>query len=503
MTDIEINAEKKLNTASFFALLSIFSFLFLLIFSYSTSPITNCDNGSDSAFFRLVGQGMTKGYLPYRDFFDMKGPVLFFIEYAGQLIAYGRLGIFIIQWFNLILTLAIITRTYDLYGIRNRFLQLGLMTPFAYIASFTFEGGNLTEEFSLLPLFSCLYVCLRFFMNSEHNSKKWQRDVYWLAGAWFGICFGILAMIRLSNTALICAMMVSVALYLLIHHKIKQLLLCTVSFCLGLIIVATPAILFFYSKGLLYEMLENMFILGFKYAGEKSFLSHLSETIHHRWNQRLLLLAVPACIPMMLSWRSLRERVLSLFGALLTYLAIASGNNYGHYYTLVLPLLIICELALVESLSARKKKLRATVAVLLAVVMLVPQYSILDECIQHIFYPRIFDQSSFNTEQLVLDIVSYIPEEDSASVYCYNLEPSWYTYAGLFPCIKYCGWQNHYISIMPQIYDRLKKSFEEVLPNWLVLPVEIGTIPDFLEASITSDYQRIYENDSYILLSRQ
>ena len=64
----------------FFLLLSSASFVFLAVFSFYTSPFSNCDNGYDSAFFSLVGHGMTKGYLPYRDFFDMKGPFLFFIE---------------------------------------------------------------------------------------------------------------------------------------------------------------------------------------------------------------------------------------------------------------------------------------------------------------------------------------------------------------------------------------------------------------------------------------
>lgn len=42
--------------------------LFLLFFSYMTSPLFPWAHGWDSAFFQLVGAGMTKGYLPYRDF---------------------------------------------------------------------------------------------------------------------------------------------------------------------------------------------------------------------------------------------------------------------------------------------------------------------------------------------------------------------------------------------------------------------------------------------------
>ncbi|MBQ1738745.1 MAG: hypothetical protein II108_00735, partial [Clostridiales bacterium] len=74
---------------------------FAAIYSTSTTPLMKDNWGCDSAFFILVGQGMTKGLLPYRDFFDMKGPFLFFLEYIGQMISYGRTGAFIIQCINL------------------------------------------------------------------------------------------------------------------------------------------------------------------------------------------------------------------------------------------------------------------------------------------------------------------------------------------------------------------------------------------------------------------
>ena len=195
-------------------ILSFASFLFLSIFSYFTSPLSAHDNGYDAAFFMLVGQGMTKGYLPYRDFFDMKGPVLFLIEYLGQQIFYGRTGIFIIQGLNLTLILITICGIFETNHINYRRLQILLLLPIAYVLSFTIEGGNLTEEFSLFPLLSCLYLCIDFFNKCEKPGKKWQRDIYWYSGAWFGACFGALLLIRITNAAFICAMVLVIFIYL-------------------------------------------------------------------------------------------------------------------------------------------------------------------------------------------------------------------------------------------------------------------------------------------------
>ena len=486
--------EKKTTSIIFFIFLGIAAFCFLAFFSYSTSPFSECDNGIDAAFFRLVGQGMTKGYLPYKDFYDMKGPWLFFIEYIGQLISYGRLGIFFIQWLNLFISLIIICKLFEHYTIKNRFLQFGLLLPLAQVSCITFEGGNLTEEFSLIPLLSCLYICVVFFDNSENYGDFWQRKIYQYAGTFYGFCFGFLLFIRVTNAALICAIIATIVIYLIIYKKTMPLLVSAGFFIVGLLLAIIPPILFFAAKGLLREMLEAVFVLGFRYSGEKSFLHHLIETI---LSKRLLLLIIPFLIPFLLQWRGWRERVLVMFGTLFTFLAIASGNNYTHYYTLTIPLILLAEVAIAESFRTNVNK-KSIIALGLAIFMLLTQWPNVILRLRSA-YRHLFEQSYYTTNQLVKDISSRIPEEDYQSVFCYNLNPEWYTYADLFPCIKYCGWQNHYISLIPEIYDDLENTFSIHPPAWLVLPEDPGELPAFLQEKLELEYQLIYQNSSYSL----
>ena len=81
-------------------LLMILAVGYLAVCSLSTTPLLRYNVGQDAAFFRLVGEGMTKGMLPYRDYFDMKGPYLFLMEYLGQLLLPGRLGVFGVPFYN-------------------------------------------------------------------------------------------------------------------------------------------------------------------------------------------------------------------------------------------------------------------------------------------------------------------------------------------------------------------------------------------------------------------
>ncbi len=496
MTDKHIETKRSIfQSIVFYIVIGIITFAFLAIFSYYTSPFTTCDNGYDAAFFRLVGQGMTKGYLPYRDFFDMKGPFLFFIEYIGQLLSYGRLGLFFLQWINLFCSIVIICKIFDLYHISNRIIQICLLMPLAFIASYTFEGGNLTEEFSLIELCSCLFLCLYYFKSIEMPNNLCNTRFYWCAGLWYGICFGLLLMIRITNAALICSMLLIISFDLINTKKFRDFGICACMFIVGLTLSMIPAILFFGMKGLIGEAFEAVFVLGFKYAGEKTLFQHILESLS---SFRLIpLIVVPCFIPIIFHWRSWRERFFIIFGTLFTFLAIASGNNYPHYYTLTIPLVLVSEISITETFIGSNKR-KHLIAIVLSGIMLFPLLRPVGSSL-YSAYSHLFQQSQYKMEYLVRDVSSRIPEEDKNSVFCYNLNPSWYTYADLFPCIKYCGWQNHYITLMPKIYDDLHACFQSHPPIWLVLPNEKRTLPDFLDKMLYAEYCEFYKNESYTL----
>ena len=73
---------------------------FLLRFSYSTSFLWPGYCGYDSAIFQTIGKYWAEGSVPYRDLFDHKGPLIFFIDMVGYWI-HGRAGILVPQTVSL------------------------------------------------------------------------------------------------------------------------------------------------------------------------------------------------------------------------------------------------------------------------------------------------------------------------------------------------------------------------------------------------------------------
>ncbi len=145
------------------------------------------------------------GKLPYRDFFDMKGPWLFVIQYLETLI--GEYGVFLLQCIALAVKLLLCIKCNIKFfgGYENSII---LLIPFLTVISVTMEGGNLTEEWCLPLLILCLYLTLDFFhiKNEKHR---------YICACIYGISFGFIALIRITNATLICAVVLSVTVELI------------------------------------------------------------------------------------------------------------------------------------------------------------------------------------------------------------------------------------------------------------------------------------------------
>ena len=80
---------KKLNKDIVFPSVIIFTILVLLLFVCPFSPIHRYCFETDEIAYRVVSKGLLKGKIPYRDLFDHKGPLLYFVYALGMLITGG------------------------------------------------------------------------------------------------------------------------------------------------------------------------------------------------------------------------------------------------------------------------------------------------------------------------------------------------------------------------------------------------------------------------------
>jgi hypothetical protein len=116
---------------------------------------------NDSSVFAYIGWGMTRGLVPYRDLWDHKGPLLYYLQFAGiSLHPASTAGIGIQE------ALALSAAFFLLYRIITSFasspISLGIaLLSLVFVAHFS-EGGNLCESWTLLPLAGAHYLTWRW-----------------------------------------------------------------------------------------------------------------------------------------------------------------------------------------------------------------------------------------------------------------------------------------------------------------------------------------------------
>ena len=164
---------------------------FLLRFSYSTSFKWPEYCGYDSAIFQTIGKYWAQGSVPYRDLFDHKGPLIFFIDMIGYLI-WGRAGILVPQTISLAVTLFFFWKLGRVY-LPPLGAAAAAGVALVYLAR-TFDEGNMTEEYALPFIAASLWLAVRW---CESLRETPDAPHPWRSAAVYGLSFGAILMLRL------------------------------------------------------------------------------------------------------------------------------------------------------------------------------------------------------------------------------------------------------------------------------------------------------------------
>ena len=502
-----------ISSAARIVLLALVAAGFLLVCSLSTTPLLRYQVGQDSAFFRLVGQGMAQGKLPYRDYFDMKGPYLFWLEYLGAVIVPGRLGIFLVQWVCLTVSLYFAAKCFDLATEDGAPLWavLLLLLPLGYVMSYTMTGGNLTEELSLPFLMPCLYLFLKY-LNGTRLPSPENQDHSAKAGFFYGVVFGVMALIRVTNAALIGAILLTVTCNLIAWKRVKNLLANAGAFLLGVAAGLLPGLLWCWWKGIFWDMLSQVFLFGFAYSEE----GELLESFRSMGAVRVCLLLPVIPLAFLAIYREKDWKCWLFFVAstLTVYAAALMGNGYCHYFTLAVPNLVFGGFLLLRGFRRSQRWRRSWRALclclscLIALDLLRAQWPVFQpralEEVRYAMYCALTHTEDRADYDAIQTVVSRIPEEERDKVYVYGLTScsGWYLQAGLQPPIRYADWQPHYIQLDPEIGREIEGYLCSADARWVVTGREDAE-PEAIQSILEETYTDVFQAGDYRLWVKQ
>lgn len=237
-------------------LLAYTSLILLTVFALANAmPSLQQVSDTDSAIFQYFGQRMREGQLPYRDIYDHKPPLIFYLNYLGLTLGGGsRWGIWALE------VTAVGSAALLAYAALRRLT--GSLA--AWIASagflanliFVFEGGNLTEEYALPFQFAAIYL----FLDMETRRRVGLGPVL------IGVALACASTLKQP----LAAPLMAIAILMLVN-RIQQRnwrgLLDFVWLGLGFTLVWAGWFAWFAFKGILPEFWEAAFAYNFALSG--------------------------------------------------------------------------------------------------------------------------------------------------------------------------------------------------------------------------------------------
>jgi hypothetical protein len=400
--------------------------LFLIPVTYfESNPIP----GRDSGVFLYIGDQILNGKVPYRDIWDHKPPLIFFLNSLGLLIGGGSsFGVYLLEFLS-VLVAAIIS--FEL--LKKLFGYAASLTgTIAWIVSLSIvvESGNFTEEYALPLQFGALWLC--------YESEK--KGYYGYRAVLIGLAAALAFLLKQNLIGVWIAIGLYVVVSRVVSYRWSELLKVLGLMLAGAVSVFLLTIIYFAANNALDSLIDQAIKYNFAYSNGSSndklqavllgliifTFSRLTYLVLLGWFVGLLYLRYNK------NFKTDQKTLLiiALIGVPIEFiLASLSGRLYYHYYIAWLPVFAIMTSfvvylftsivtpALSKAISKGKERLAqqrtrlfnlAEVTILLFIIILLPLSYILSQ---------IFSSGNNDGEQTAVAAVNYIKQSTGSSDY--------------------------------------------------------------------------------------
>lgn len=232
------------------------SFLFLWIGTKS-SPLYPMNDWVDANAFFTMGKGLMNGLVPFKDLFEQKGPILYFIYGIGYLISNKTfLGIYLIEGISFGISLWYFYKILELYKKERGFYISApfLLAIILTMPAFTHGGG--CEEI-LLPCFFASFYHFLYLINDKTYLNSDLKIYYYE-----GLLVGIVLWTKFILLGFWIGWVIFIGIVLLISKQYKKILSIIVFYLLGIITITIPILFYFFIVGGLADLINIYFYLN-------------------------------------------------------------------------------------------------------------------------------------------------------------------------------------------------------------------------------------------------
>jgi hypothetical protein len=323
---------------------NIFVILFLLVIVSSVlltaSPAVQPIPHRDSGVFLYIAEGILDGKLPYRDFWDHKGPLIYYINAIGLSLALQSYwGVWIVELVSLALSAVfffltmkrLVGGTIALVGTSMWLLALG------HIFTTQFGAGNHVEEYAIL------FYTAQFYLHTNEKEERNKGRLFLI-----GVFAGLAILLRPNLSSLFAALFLITigSMFRSPRQDRPGHFFALVFLTLG---AGTPLMItaiYFLWNHALRDLFSDVFLYNFLYSGKGSLYGEAFLNSFHILGV-LNYAAFLAWVVLIVAYNKLPKHFgsMGLVKLLLVaipieiVLSLLSGFGYLHYFITWLPLL--------------------------------------------------------------------------------------------------------------------------------------------------------------------
>ena len=237
----------------------------------TSSPLYNYNYWDDANVFLTMGKGILHGLVPYRDLYEQKGPVLFFIHALCAAVP-GKpfLGVWILETAEAFIFLLFSWKIVKLYTsgggsktFRGACFLIPLISSVVYTTNM-FHLGDSAEEMAFPLLTVIMFIALKALRTSEGIPSG--REMITV-----GILTAVLFWVKYTLAGFVAGFVLFYLIYTIARKDMKSLGRSVLMFLAGFAAVTLPVLIYFIVNGATGDLFEAYFynnIFLYNRAGE-------------------------------------------------------------------------------------------------------------------------------------------------------------------------------------------------------------------------------------------
>ena len=450
-----------------------------------SSPIYPFNDWVDANCFFTVGKSIANGKVLYKDIYEQKGPILYFLHTLFYFISPKTiLGAYIFEIISCFSFLLISYRTMLLFFSRKIIVAIPLLSAVIYTSP-SFSHGGSAEEYCLPLLALCFYIGLKSCISQTSISRK-----SWLS---IGISSALVLWIKFSLVGIYIGFFLFFLLTVIRKKNVLPFLRNMVFLLMGIILGSLPVIIYFTATKSFSHLFQvyfynNIFLYSLGSSNPFSAIAEVFGGLYSNFKGIALVLFFSALTLVYFFFKGKKIFLYSLISFSFAIFFIYCGGRHAIYYALPIAIFAPIGTAFPFALAQRIKKKNFSISEKKRTkYALVATYALFCILIIFNFSPNVYLLKYEKEDLPQFQFKKIINQTENPTLLNYGfLDGGFYTVCEIVPNCKYfCGLN------IP--LDEIKKSQDYFVENGLC--DFVVTRDATLDSKISQKYRLVCQSE--------